>query len=109
MSNDDIDYDLRGYWLNEGNKDGGKGHMPDTYKKPNNPTLSNESIYHGAPDKLGGGKFDGGKWVGDDQSGWEFHPTHHMLSKTHDLEQMERYMAENEKDVKLVLPIPYRR
>lgn len=107
MSNDDIDYDLRGYWLNGGYKSEAAGHMPDTYKKPNHPTFSNESIYHGQPDPWGG-KFDGGKWEGDDKTGWAFKPTHHMLSSTHNLEAMKRYMAENEKGVKLVLPIPYR-
>lgn len=107
MSNDDIDYDLRGYWLNGGYKEESSGHMPDTYKKPNHPTFSNESIYHGKPDPWGK-KFDGGAWEGDDKSGWTFKPTHYMLSRTHNLENMKRYMAENEKGVKLVLPIPYR-
>jgi hypothetical protein len=107
MSNDDIDYDLRGYWLNGGHKSEAAGHMPDTYKKPNHPTFSNESIYHGKPDSRGG-KFEGGKWEGDDKTGWVFKPTRHMLSNTHNLENMKRYMAENEKGVKLVLPIPYR-
>jgi len=107
MSNEDIDYDLRGYWLSGGYKAEASGHMPDTYKKPNHPTFSNESVYHGkiAPQ---GGKFDGGVWEGDEKSGWTFKPTNHMLRNTHRLETLKRYMAENEKGVKLVLPPPYR-
>jgi hypothetical protein len=31
-----------------------------------------------------------------------------MLGSTHNLENLKRYMAENEKGVKLALPIPYR-
>jgi hypothetical protein len=107
MSNDDIDYDLRGYWLNGGYKAKADGHMPDTYKKPNHPTFSNESKYHGVPDPLGG-KFTGGSWEGNDKSGWTFKPTLHMLNNTHQLEDLKRYMAKYEKGVKLVLPPPYR-
>lgn len=106
MSNDDTDYDLRGYWLNGGHKDQGQGHMPDTYKKPNHPTFSNESIYHGAPDPRGG-KFDGGKWGGNDETGWTFMPSHHMLSNIHKIGDMKRYFSEQEQGARLVLPIPY--
>jgi hypothetical protein len=64
------DYDLKGYYKDvvRGNPDlppylqdsvqyhrdqlaktGGKGHLPDMYKKPNHPTFSDESVYHGFP------------------------------------------------------------
>ena len=50
ISNDLESYDLRGFWLNGGDKDEAfrqrKGHAPDTYKKPNHPTFSVESIYN---------------------------------------------------------------
>ena len=41
------DYDIRGLWsANRGALDN-RGHGPDSYKKPNHPTFSNESMYSG--------------------------------------------------------------
>lgn len=53
--NDSFDYDMRGAWKN-GASQADNGHFPDTYKKPNHPTFSNESIYN----KVDG--FVGGAW-----------------------------------------------
>jgi DNA polymerase III sliding clamp (beta) subunit (PCNA family) len=66
---DDLDvYDLRGYWKSGGDKDEAfrqrKGHAPDTFKKPNHPTFSEESIYSGKADKSGI-VYQGGKWEGE--------------------------------------------
>jgi hypothetical protein len=41
---DGEDYDLRGAWK-AGLKPGPDGHWPDTFKRPNHPTFSNESQY----------------------------------------------------------------
>lgn len=41
-----FDYDLRGAYL-EGLKPAANGHWPDTYKKPNHPTFSDQSKYAG--------------------------------------------------------------
>ncbi len=51
------DYDLRGAFA-DGTQRSSNWHLPDTYKKPNHETFSNESVYsdHGAP----------GKWVGEE-------------------------------------------
>jgi len=63
-----VDYDLRGYWKELKAKGKSlasvKGHFPDKYKKPNHPTFSEDSIYHGKQG-LSGGKWTqrGGKWV----------------------------------------------
>lgn len=47
------DYDFRGAFK-AGLKPGEDGHWPDTYKKPNHPTFSDESIYaKDAPEKAG--------------------------------------------------------
>ena len=58
--NDLYDYDARGAWkeLMSGtmSKDA-RGHLGDKYKKPNHPTFSDQSIYHG---KDG---FVGGSWI----------------------------------------------
>ena len=101
--NDLEDYDLRGYWINGGYKEKGAGHMPDTFKKPNHPSFSNESQYSGVPDAYGG-TTKGGRWIGNDESGWSFEPSPRMLKTTHTKEQLQRYFAENEPDTTLVMP-----
>lgn len=52
--NDAYDYDMRGAWK-EGVDQSENGHFPDTYKKPNHPTFSDESKYSDKDNK-------GGKW-----------------------------------------------
>lgn len=59
------DYDFRGFWKNIVNSDNkneynSDNHFPDTYKKPNHETFSNESKY--AKGKL---KEYAGKWEND--------------------------------------------
>lgn len=100
LSGDTTDYDLRGYWLNGGWKDTGTGHMPDTYKKPNHPTFSIESIYHGTPSPFGT-QWQGGQW----REG-TYQPSQHMLQHTHNWEALQQYMASVEPGVRLVPPLP---
>lgn len=58
-----FDYDMRGFWKS-GDAQAANGHFPDTYKKPNHPTFSNESQYDGS--KLPDGSIaHGGSWDGD--------------------------------------------
>lgn len=99
---DDLeDYDLRGAWK-EGAQAAGNGHLPDTYKKPNHPTFSDESKYHGAeaPD---GSKYEGGHW--DEMDGkTTYTPSRRMLEKSHPVDWLRGYMNEREPDVQLVLP-----
>lgn len=52
------DYDLRGAYK-AGVTPAENGHWPDTYKKPNHPTFSNESIYAKDAQNLAGA------WAGD--------------------------------------------
>ena len=48
------DYDLRGAFLAGFKPDPKSGHWPDTFKKPNHPTFSEESIYaQAAPEQAG--------------------------------------------------------
>lgn len=63
VSKDEIDYDMRGAWK-EGAAQSENGHFPDTYKKPNHPTFSEESKYHGVEDE-NGIKHEGGRWILD--------------------------------------------
>jgi hypothetical protein len=53
------DYDLRGAFKAGVTSDPATGHWPDTFKKPNHPTFSDESQYagSGAPGSWKGGKF----------------------------------------------------
>jgi hypothetical protein len=50
---DMYDYDMRGAW-SQGLTGDGRGHFPDTFKKPNHPTFSDQSQYHGRDGMLGG-------------------------------------------------------
>jgi hypothetical protein len=55
VSMDNEDYDLRGLYKAQGGF-GENGHAPDTFKKPNHPTFSDQSQYHS--DSLQGGHWD---------------------------------------------------
>jgi len=50
---DVYDYDLRGAWK-AGAAQAENGHFPDTFKKPNHHTFSNESKYHNETNRVGG-------------------------------------------------------
>jgi hypothetical protein len=54
---DSFDYDMRGAWKAMA-KQSENGHFPDTFKKPNHPTFSNESVY-ASPSMPGGTWGDG--------------------------------------------------
>src|SRR3954468_6632520 len=51
---DVFDYDARGEFISGQNRDNPTGHGSDTFKKPNHPTFSNESKYHGVDGHVGG-------------------------------------------------------
>lgn len=98
LSRDMEDYDLKGYWLNGGYKDtSGQGHGPDTYKKPNHPTFSDQSIYHGTMSPWGV-PFEGGHWADDGSS---YTPSATMLRYTHPRDFLQQYMQRNEPGVRL--------
>lgn len=89
-----IDYDLRGAWKADA-KQAANGHLPDTWKKPNHPTFSVESMYNG------NGGLVGGRWIGDDKAGWSFQPGPANYS-VYGLPNLERYMTKYEPGVKLL-------
>lgn len=86
------DYDLQGAF-----KDGAarseNNHLPDTYKKPNHPTFSDESIHHGE------NGLHGGHWSKDGVDD-VFTPGPTNI-KEWGLERLRQYMQQNEPDVKL--------
>ena len=105
MSKDLIDYDVRGFWKAGAHAEEKSGHGPDTYKKPNHPTFSDESKYSGmiAPH---GGNYMGGKWGKDDENNDTFTPSEHMMANTHKADMLKKYMAEREPNTILILPAP---
>jgi hypothetical protein len=67
--NDLYNYDMQGWF--KANKDSPhEGHYPDTWKKPNHPTFSDQSMYHG-------NDFQGGHWdeLGEGRYGFTPGPT----------------------------------
>lgn len=52
IRSDNYDYDVNGAFL--GGVEPTGGHFPDTYKKPNHPTFSNQSQYSAGPTMTGG-------------------------------------------------------
>ena len=95
--NDLHDYDLRGAWKTSA-KEAMNGHLPDTYKKPNHPTFSEESIYHGRDGAMGG------KWV-QKGSRWIFQASPFNLQNT-PADMLQLYFKEVEPDATLILPGP---
>lgn len=91
------DYDLRGAWKSAA-KEAMNGHLPDTYKKPNHPTFSIESIYNGVDGAMGG------KWT---QKGkrWVFEASPYNLQNT-PADALQLYFKHVEPDAALVLPGP---
>lgn len=89
--NDLRDYDLRGFW-----KDGGQfadnGHGSDTYKKPNHPTFSTGSKYHGVDD------MQGGTWDAD-----QFHASETNLGMN-PLDKLQGYFNKVEPETQLEVP-----
>jgi len=94
---DMADYDIKGFWK-QGGKFANNGHGSDKFKKPNHPTFSDQSQYHGTESPFGG-VFIGGKWGKD-----SFTPSKEMLNKTHPVEWLKGYMSKVEKGYKLKLP-----
>lgn len=87
MAKDVRDYDARGAWLamQLGVLPAGV-HYPDTWKKPNHPTFSNESMYSGRDG------YYGGAWSGGPEIGWTFYPNVTNVYSPPDLQ--EYYLQE---------------
>jgi len=94
-SGDTYDYDMRGWWKENGDKSV-EGHFTDKYKKPNHPTFSNESIYHGRDGNVGG------EWSGEEGS-MSFTPGRTNLENYTPL-MLQDYFTKTEPNVRLVIP-----
>ena len=72
-------------------------HYPDTYKLPEHPTFSNESMYHG---KNGA---QGGQWDKNSDGAWTFTPGPTNL-QNYSRQQLQDYFQRVEPDSQLILP-----
>lgn len=92
VSQDEQDYDLKGYFdtLKATPIEG--GHLPDTFKKPNHPTFSDQSKYHVPVVQ------QGGSWTED-----TFTPSEHNI-KNMGKENLQSYFNEVESPEALNLP-----
>lgn len=93
-----IDYDLRGFWKNK-EEFADNGHGSDRYKKPNHPTFSDQSQYHGA--EAPWGSYVGGQWS---DTGKSFTPSATMLKHTHSEAMLKDYFKKFEPDARLRIP-----
>jgi hypothetical protein len=87
------DYDMRGWWKANAGADPEEGHLTDKYKKPNHPTFSDESIYHGSK-MANGTPIEGGHW--DEEAG-TFAPSK-FQRLTQDEDSLDKYFRQNEPD-----------
>lgn len=94
---DTYDYDMRGFWKS-GQSFADNGHAGDAFKKPNHPTFSDQSQYHGVDGNVGG------QWGGG-QSGqpWTFTPSATNL-QMHDPGDLQQYFRKVEPGNQLILP-----
>ena len=94
---DNYDYDVRAFHAAGGVTDE-RGHGSDIGKKPNHPTFSDQSKYHGT--KMPNGKIaQGGKWYTKNGVP-HFRPGKTNL-EIYGLNNLRRYMARHEKGVVL--------
>jgi hypothetical protein len=87
------DYDMRGAWK-DGVSAAGNGHFPDTYKKPNHPTFSNQSKYHGVDGYKGGAWADDGSQYTASPTNLQFYPPQALTG----------YFKQVEPKARLVMP-----
>lgn len=96
---DAYDYDIRGAWqaITSGRmKQDKRGHLGDLYKKPNHPTFSNQSIYHGVDG------FIGGEWQKAKDGTYTYiAPQNHLWDSL----SLADYFAKEEPNNKLIYPI----
>lgn len=92
VSRDLEDYDLRGAWKSGAASDD-NGHLPDTFKKPNHPTFSEESKYSTPDDP-------GGRWSADKAGKYVFTPSKRNIRNLGESGLVE-YFRKYEPDAKL--------
>lgn len=105
MESTKYDYDMQGFHaanpdsnIASGNQNVGiLEHFPDTYKKPNHPTFSTQSMYHGVDGH------EGGSWELLDDNSFAFTPGASNL-KHHSAQRLIDYFKKYEPNNHLILP-----
>ena len=97
FAHDVYDYDARGEFLAGANRNNPTGHGGDQFKKPNHPTFSSGSQYHGVDGYVGG------EWANLPDGSWTFAPSPTNL-KMQSIENLQRYFDEREQGNKLIVP-----
>lgn len=95
------DYDLRGLYKQLRGKDvgGPEGtHAPDTFKKPNHVTFSDQSKYHGVDGNIGG------HWGKDPDGKETFTATRQNIMNAGGEVPFKAYMAKVEPGIRVVMP-----
>lgn len=91
------DYDARGFWK-DGSGPSDNGHGGDEWKKPNHPTFSDESKYHGVDG------YRGGQWLTDSNGNYAgFTPSQTNLDM-HGSDGLREYFDHEEPNLSLQLP-----
>jgi hypothetical protein len=100
MGDENYDYDMDAWRrANPGVQMGPGQHYPDTYKKPNHPTFSDQSMYHGQ------GGAEGGHWTSNPDGTWAFTPGRTNL-ENFSADQLRDYFQRVEPGNTLNLPQP---
>lgn len=100
IDNEKYDYDIQGWWKDNPKANLNDGHLTDKFKKPNHPTFSNESQYHG---KNG---LEGGVWAQLPDGSYTFTPGQTNLDNFKK-EELQDYFKRVEPGNKLLLPQKY--
>lgn len=93
-----FDYDMQGAFK-AGVLQSGNGHFPDTFKKPNHTTFSDQSQYNGADG------YQGGSWVDNGNNTYTFNASPTNVQMT-DPTSLQQYFATREQGNTLNLPLP---
>jgi hypothetical protein len=73
-------------------------HFTDQFKKPNHPTFSDESQYHGIDGN------QGGSWKQYEDQSWSYTPSQTNLDLNGGPLGMQQYIQGNDPQVNLILP-----
>lgn len=92
------DYDMRGAFSANA-REAANGHLPDTYKKPNHVTYSNESIYSRSP-----GAPPAGRWFQGPDGKWFFWAAPTNVTNAGGVNGLQNYFSTVEPDSGLILP-----
>lgn len=97
--NDSYDYDMQGWYkANPGADPKAKGvHYPDTFKKPNHPTFSNQSQYNGQDGN------QGGSWNKQQDGSFAFQPGATNL-QNFEPQELQDYFSKVEPGNRVQLP-----